>query len=823
MILIEKIVIEEFRGIRNLSLTLNGENFAVCGPNGTGKSGVVDAIEFALSGKISRLSGEGTGDISVKDHAPHVDSRSDPEKAKVTLTINIPSLKKQVVIERNVKDSLAPKITPSTPDVLEVLQQIESHPEFVLSRRELIAYVLTKPGDRSKDVQTLLQLDQIGNLRSTLLKIFNKCDSERKTQERAKKETGSQLALGLEIPELKTKNLLAAVNIRRTTLGLTSITTFTNTTSLRDGLETGAKSTAVLSVDKVQVAADIKTVQDSLLSLASPEIVEECTNLHAEITELNKDPVAKEYISRGDFLRKAVQLITENNCPVCGTEWEIDVLRPLVEAKVERFDEIAELRVGFEKRLEPIIDILESLDSGLKKLGKCTKVVSSEQVIHFSEYRKSLASKIKSLRDVVPFSDAINSLCSLVAVPSGVSAGVEIAEKIVGAIPDSSQKDAARDYLVRCHERLKAHRKTSREAKKAETCTNLAKTVYETYVKESTSELDSVYQDVQEEFSEFYRFINKDDESGFTARLIPSMGKLGFNVDFYGRGHFPPGAYHSEGHQDGMGLCLYLALMKKLHDNNFTFAILDDVLMSVDTKHRREVCKLLEKKFPDTQFVLTTHDATWLRHMRSAGLIGHSSCTHFDNWTPEQGPTEWHNRDVWGEISSALGQSDVLSASAALRNYLEYISQEICDNLGAPVRFRGDGQHSLGDTLPPAVGQLRNIFSKGEKAANSWGKIAEAEAIRERDKELAGAFRVSEADQWQVNSAIHYNEWANLTSADFAPVAEAFHNLIQKFFCEEPKCAGLLYLAKTSPPDALRCTCGAVNINLKKLSAAKKV
>ena len=43
MIRIEKIHIHEFRGIRDLKIELKGQNFAACGPNGTGKSGIVDA------------------------------------------------------------------------------------------------------------------------------------------------------------------------------------------------------------------------------------------------------------------------------------------------------------------------------------------------------------------------------------------------------------------------------------------------------------------------------------------------------------------------------------------------------------------------------------------------------------------------------------------------------------------------------------------------------------------------------------------------------------------------------------------------------------
>src|SRR5712692_5151163 len=126
-----------------------------------------------------------------------------------------------------------------------------------------------------------------------------------------------------------------------------------------------------------------------------------------------------------------------------------------------------------------------------------------------------------------------------------------------------------------------------------------------------------MYADVEADFAGLYRFINRDDEAKFRAELVPSMGKLGFGVDFYGRGFFPPGAYHSEGHQDSMGLCLYLALMRYLQGSGFSLAVLDDVLMSVYAGHRREICTLLKTKFPDTQFIMTTHDPIWLRHMKT--------------------------------------------------------------------------------------------------------------------------------------------------------------------------------------------------------------
>ncbi len=53
--------IQNMRGIRSLKLHPGGRNMIVLGPNGSGKSAVVEAVHFLLTGKISRLTGEGTG------------------------------------------------------------------------------------------------------------------------------------------------------------------------------------------------------------------------------------------------------------------------------------------------------------------------------------------------------------------------------------------------------------------------------------------------------------------------------------------------------------------------------------------------------------------------------------------------------------------------------------------------------------------------------------------------------------------------------------------------------------------------------------------
>ncbi len=267
--------------------------------------------------------------------------------------------------------------------------------------------------------------------------------------------------------------------------------------------------------------------------------------------------------------------------------------------------------------------------------------------------------------------------------------------------------------------------------------------------------------------------------------------------------------------QDGMGLCLYLALMEHLLDKNFTFAVLDDVLMSVDSGHRREVCRLLKQKFPNTQFIMTTHDDIWLRHMQSEGLIKkNSGFAHFRTWNVNLGPTEWNGRDVWKEIEDNLTKNDVRAAASLLRHYLEYFSKEVCHRLRAQVVFRGDAQFTLGDLMPPGVSRLKSLLKEGKKAADSWQQNEKKTQIEALETAIDAAKKETDLDQWQINGSVHYNEqWASLHKNDFEPVALGFKKLTELFECQ--KCNELLYVVPDrGDKESLRCGCGDQNINL---------
>lgn len=819
MIQVISITIENFRGIKRLKLDLGGKNFAICGPNGTGKSGIVDAIEFALTGSVTRLTGQGTSGISIKEHAPHVDGRKQPRRSRVILEASIPSLKKSITIERNVYTPSAPAIRPDDDTTRAVLEELERHPEFALSRREILRYVLTPPGERSKEVQTLLRLDQIEKVRQSLLKIANSCTAELRTAEAGVTAAKTQLLAVIGGAELRPEALLNTVNARRSVLRLVPLTEIKRDTSLKAGMIDIKKDPeARPTVSKARAIADL-TALDGFLQAEDPAVTIGRKEVAVKLTSLSQKPELLRSLRQQEFLKSGLDLLDEALCPFCDTAWDLGELREVIARKLSAAKEANDVRQAVLAVAAPVIDFLTKISALIKNLAAFGEpVVLKPEIAILNRWTSSLESATSGIRTLSnPVATRQMLIESWNRGPDGTDRVMEDIRARVNALPDLSKEDEAREFLTVCQERLERYRSARRTQELWKGRAEIAQKVLSHYSESTTAVLTGVYKSVEQDFSRYYRFINREDEDAFEGKLTPSLGKLGFDVDFYGRGFFPPGAYHSEGHQDGMGLCLYLALMKHTLGEGFTFAVLDDVLMSVDAGHRREVCGLLKLEFPNTQFIFTTHDPIWLHHMMTEQVIKGKSSIRFRKWTIDDGPMLWTETEVWEEIAHDLDSDDVSGAAGTLRRFLEFISAQLADKLRANVEFHADAQYDLGDLLPRVAAIWRELLNRAEGVAKAWGKQDEVTAIKQRQDDFTAKLARSQVEQWAINKSIHYNEWGTFKKQDFTPVVAAFKELLASFQC--PTCGGYFYVTpQKGSRESVRCDCSAVTLNLKEPS-----
>ena len=186
--------------------------------------------------------------------------------------------------------------------------------------------------------------------------------------------------------------------------------------------------------------------------------------------------------------------------------------------------------------------------------------------------------------------------------------------------------------------------------------------------------------------------------------------------------------------------------------------------------------------------------------MRSAGLVTAKTSLAFHSWTVDTGPLVESNVEIWDEIAAALAKGKVEAAAAGLRHHLEYASRHLADHLGARPVFRADGNYELGELLPSVLSRMKDLYGKAVESAQSWGNAAAKEAAAHRKAMLSSSSGAINVEQWAVNKAVHYNEWANFGKKDFEPVVGAFKELLDCFRCTN--CQSWLYVTPRGPdPD----------------------
>lgn len=708
MIKLEAVHIEEVRGIRKLDIDFQKATFVISGPNGSGKSGVIDAIEFVLTGQIGRLTGRGTKGLSVAEHGPHVDKTKFPDAAFVELKVFLPELGKSATITRKVSSPKKVAVEPATDDVKAVLAEIADHPEIALSRREILRFIQIEPTKRSEEIQTLLKLDEIGETRSALNAAQNKLQTARSNAAAQVQSTRNTLQLHLQISTLLAADLLAAVNARRKILSLPELAELTADTKLDTGLSASDQAT---HFNKQSALRDLTALTDAAKGF--PDLAkEQAAAILADLAKLEADSALLAALQRRIFIEKGLELVDGPGCPLCDTLWADEQhLRDHLKAKLAKSQEARKIQQALLNNGATISREIIRIAGYLTPVQKLADTQGDDP---FAALLSSWKTNLEALRAKLGTLDGLTDLkarltAGWLETPATFSDSLKTLTENVRAKPDQTTTLDAQTFLTTAQLRLGDYREAMRKNKAADIAWTCAKAAYNSYCTVLEHELNTLYDAVQEDFSSFYRAINEEDESKFTAKLTPSEGKLDFDVNFYDRGLFPPAAFHSEGHQDSMGVCLYLALMKRLFGNRFTLALLDDVVMSVDSGHRYEFCKLLKTHFPDTQFLITTHDRLWAEQLRSAGVVTAKTSLAFHSWTIDTGPFVESNLEIWEEIESALGKGKVEVAAAALRRHLEYVSRLLADQLGAAPQFRADGNYELGDLLPSVLARMKDL------------------------------------------------------------------------------------------------------------------
>jgi energy-coupling factor transporter ATP-binding protein EcfA2 len=812
---IHRLEINNIRGIRNLILEPKGKTLAIHGPNGSGKSAVVDAIDFLLTGNISRLRGRGTGGITVSRYGGHVDT-TNPEDVWVLAELELPS-GDITSVKRCLAHHGSFECEDTHRPIVESLMAIAKDGQHILCRRDIQRYITAEKGQRGRALQALLKIAQIDTIRKNLITLHNSMKRRLDdTSEDLDREKGRVCEIG-DIQEYDENLLLDYVNKQRLKLNGSPIKE-TKSNMIKEKIKPPSQRSDNV-IDKKIVQEELTDLHDYLSQKQLETLISHQDGLRSGITSLNEDSDLKQNYDVMALVKQGLDKLDETGaCPLCKHPWPEGRLQEILEERLsgaKRADKIHNRIESSLKNLQIVAAELTSKIRGILDNFEKAKLKSE------AKFLKGMLTRIEKLHEMLSTSDITTLDESTVASFSVLfeelcsSNAFSLLSKYINGIPDeTTEVQSAWDILTRIEVQIKDVEEMITRAVSLQKAFAITSTLNTSFLSARDEVVGSLLADVRDRFVNLYCTIHGDDESDFSATLELDGPSCEFLVDFYGRNQHPPHALHSEGHQDSMGLCLYLAIAEKLGGDQIHLVVLDDVMMSIDRNHRRGVLEIIRSAFPNQQFLITTHDKTWSYQLKYGLSLDKRTFVQFSGWSIDLGPRIETHENIWAQVNEIIDEDEVSKAAPLLRRWLEEFLDTVCARLAARTKHRQDGHYELGNLISAARSQYKELLKQGNKSARSWENEAEREKLDEIDSVRKQIEQRISSEYWAINAAVHFNEWDNFSASDFRPVVEAFEDFCAQFVCSQ--CGSFLSLvAHDYEETAVGCNCGSSGWNLK--------
>ena len=490
---------------------LNGKNLVVWGPNGSGKSAVVDAVDFLLTGKISRLMGEGTAGISLKAHGPHIDHK--PRESSVNALITIPGYEEPIRLRRTMSAPSKLEYPDEVEHLIRPILDLASRRQHVLSRREILRYVAAEAGKRSAEVQALLNLAELEDIRKAFGRVVNIAKTEHATTEDSFKAKSELIRNTIDLEVFSPEASLVTVNKLRAVLSGEPLTAL-KSTNLKANLVAPSVEAKLQKINPQLLRRDLSSL-DKILDSAETSVANLDRELRTLLTDLRRDEIALREISKVGLFESGLNLIPDGGtCPLCGTPWPPGQLRKHLETHINSARVASEKARKIHSLADGIAEVATASQGYLNRLGSAAAELGlSKEASELSEWSVGLKDLIDVLKEPIPKYPSTGYRESQVARLISPGGGKVVAENIVKEaeqkVPPASLQQTAWDTLTRLEENWRQHE----GAKGSHSIANLfferAKLLEKCFEEARDQVLSTLYIFIKKSNLAFQNFINR--------------------------------------------------------------------------------------------------------------------------------------------------------------------------------------------------------------------------------------------------------------------------------------------------------------------------
>ncbi len=694
---ISKMTIKGFRGVKSeVELSLPSMNsLLLYGDNGTGKSSILDAVEWFTTDKVSHLAGE-----EIETHGGlRYALNSEQDECSVELHFSNSSFAKKKSIKQ-VKDKLKAEFDDGLADHEKKFLEALSADRIWIRNNDLIKFVIGTKSQRLSDISSIIGFQDVSDTKAVLKKAANDLKGIIKSKNFSAAIASEQNTIAQNLGTLvaSESQFVEAANVI-----VKSLAPDSNPISLSDLEATIKKIASKGSEGDVKVAtalnetvASVNQLQTLLSNLRqnSSGYISAREAFKADAERLSK-------LNEKNLLDSALKLLenhASDNCPLCLRFYSREELKSNI---IERLKELKQIREDF-----------DALGTQSKIIGlSCTQISTVVQSILRNAINIQSGDANGHIESLKKMSEAISEVSrgvqhavdqQIFFIPDGFTENIQAPATALGALASieiSTLNQSASSLLAvgvsKLSVAINSFKRIQRLTKEQNVLTSQANTLdtlASEFIKVQRNEMASFLNIISTTMNEYYLFMNPsekvdkiqlvclDDKSG-------EFVGLAVNFSFHGKVVDSPKKFLSESHLNALGLCLFLSTVRAFNRSS-KFMILDDVISSFDKAHRTMFARLLVEKFSDLQLIILTHESEWYDYLSSL-VRGKKWQVLKTNWSSDNGTVlSLGAGEIRSRIDLKIKNNDESDLGNLIRRYGERSLKEIAELISAPLAFK---------------------------------------------------------------------------------------------------------------------------------------
>lgn len=604
---------------------------AVFGANGSGKTSIVDALEFMFSdtGTLDRIGLKAVNNLAGVGAIPHYLAAD----RKITPEVIATFKQKKISVEAARKASGANRERPQAATTVKSFFTVDP----IIRGHNLRRFVEEhKAEDRYAEVASWLQLSPLVNVQRNLraLRQQVKAAAEdrsavRRVDDLVAKETGNAVKAcdAAPIVDHINKTVLAPLDAKLAFADLTLAGPVFETIKGRAkdeeqglglaGLRQIAKAAAGLYVEAKDEASGMTTIGGTIHDFGAAVAAEKVAAEH-EAEERGKAAAAM----FAEVWKAVAPLFAEgapqlDACPVCAT--------PLDKSKAGSTAGVRQHIAGHQAELEVYATAKEALDDAktttsqehlrlLARLDALAPLLTDTQ----ADLREALAAYLK-LSKAWPGGEAPDARALKSRLQAWqIKLGAEIDQIEKGQGDHTYAKAIAKiQRLVALRDEHVLAQGTVQELTKLSASLNMQAAYISAEIRKK---MQALLDGLRSATNEIYREIQGQKAAPIRLELPAedeiNQQRLHLLVDFApNREGVQPGGYLSDSQIHSLALALRLAAVKRFN-RGAPIVVLDDIVTSYDADHRRSIAAMLAKTMADYQVLITTHDERFFVYLK---------------------------------------------------------------------------------------------------------------------------------------------------------------------------------------------------------------